>query len=129
MAFTPNSIEITHFMNPNKFFFKYTYLNDNSIEQMQMRLDEILNTNSHYNSTFFSELKENTKVAYFCKPNWIRCQVDKITIINNVQTVIMWSLDYGYPIRITSYKMIKHLPSEWHDIPSPIFCGGLNVSM
>lgn len=129
MTDTPKPIEITHFINPNKFFFKYAHLNNKSTEIMQMRLNDFYENNSQSNRAFFSYLEENSKVVYFCKPNWIRCQIDKIFKINLVDTVVMWSMDYGYPIRITSDKNIKNLDSEFGDIPSPIMCGGLFVSL
>ena len=129
MADIPKPIEITHFMNPNKFFFKYTHLNDNSIEKMQMELNEFYEMNCQSHRVHFNALRKNSKVAYFCKPNWIRCEIDKILELNNVETVLMWSLDYGYPICITSDKKIKHLSSKFRHIPSPIMCGGLNVSI
>lgn len=126
MALTPKPIEITHFLNPNKFYFKYKYL-DESTEELQSQLNEFYETNYHSNRVHFNELKMNGKVAYFCTPNWIRCEIDKIIRLNNIETVILWSLDYGYPIRITSDIKIKRLTSEWNDIPSPIMCGGLHV--
>ncbi|CAO1430695.1 unnamed protein product [Diamesa serratosioi] len=126
MALTPKPIEITHFLNPNKFYFKYKYLNDSN-EELQSEINEYYELNSHRNRVHFNELKKNDKLAYFCKPNWIRCEIDNILTINLVQTVIMWSLDYGYPIRIISDNKIKRLTAKWIKIPSPIMCGGLHI--
>ena len=129
MTDTPKPIEITHFINPNKFFFKYTHLNNSSTELLQMRLNDYYSDNNcQSNRAFFSCLQEGSKVVYYSKTNWIRCQIDKIFKINLIDTVVLWSIDYGYPIRITSENMVKMLTSEFGDIPSPIMCGGLNVS-
>ncbi|CAO1420896.1 unnamed protein product [Diamesa tonsa] len=127
MEDTPKPIEITHFINPNKFYFKYAHLNNKSTDILQIRLNDYYDNNCQSNRAFFSGLMENSKVAYYSKPNWIRCQVDKIFKINLLDTVVLWSMDYGYPIRITSDNKIKKLTSEFGDIPSPIMCGGLHV--
>ncbi|CRL00972.1 CLUMA_CG014337, isoform A [Clunio marinus] len=127
----PRKVEITHIINPSRFYCRDLSLineeaeNTKNIEESLMELAESRDKNM---SKYF-ELNKGELVAFFCDVNrkWIRCEVDECKTYSGILTLILWAIDYGFPFYTKNFKKIFPLHGRFRYPCSKIFVAGLEV--
>lgn len=116
-------IEITHFINPHLFWFKYV---DNSSKNHQKNVERELSkfAQKSYNDVRTPALQMNEKVAVYLvsKNKWIRAVIDEYDSSNDF--VVLWAIDYGFPFK-SSTKFVTALDDEFSSKLSMIVRGGV----
>lgn len=99
-------IEITHFINPHLFWFKYKE-QDPSFQEKIKSLETRLANNIPVKHP--ERIKTNDVVAlnWISKNKWIRVYVNA----RENAKLIVWAIDYGIPI-ITTFDLIAKLDSD-----------------
>lgn len=109
-------IEITHFVNPHNFWFKYIKESADFHERnIEIKLTQYA-AKFHQNDRRRKKLTVHDHVAvyYFNQKKWIRAAIEKLL---NDSTIIVWAIDYGIPMECSA-ELVITLPEELEQICS-----------
>lgn len=106
----PESVEITHFINPHVFWYrKCNHIDrefvhyENDLQQYALRERERLSSQS--NSQREAIKCGDRVVVYFVEwSKWLRCSVDVVDC--HYEKCILWAIDYGIPIQSTIKSVV-----------------------
>lgn len=118
-------IEITYFVNPHLFWFKYADETVNKTVQMiETNLKSYVKRKSSSENEIF-RVGHMVAVYIVAEQKWIRGKL--IQIESNNEYLIVWATDYGYPIKTTSNLVasINDWQREMLEHESPIICGAI----
>lgn len=116
-------IEITHFVNPHLFWFKYKK-QDLSFQEKIKSFETRLANNIPVKHPERIKTDDVIALNWISKNKWIRVNV----LARENPKLIVWAIDYGIPI-ITTFDLIAKLDSdlerECRATESPVSMGGV----
>lgn len=104
-------IHITHFINPNCFYFKFDDdLFNRDLHDLEKKIADYAN---------FTESNKNVQpkpgeivAAYIATwSKWIRAQVRSVSQRNEIVLIEVWAIDHGRSLEITN-RLIRSLPHD-----------------
>lgn len=127
----PQTIKITHVINPHLFFFKVQNQIDSEVHYIERELkkfvvkyrDEKCATNN--DSEYF--VGDFVALYVVSQNKWIRAEIDVVD--EDKSEIIVWATDYGFPL-ITPLNLVILLNDELtnlcHATKPKIFKGGMS---
>lgn len=118
-------IHITHFINPNCFYFKFDDdLFNKDLHDLEKKIADYANfTESNKN---VQPKKGEIVAAYIIGwSKWIRAQVRSVSQRNEIVVIEVWAIDHGRSLETTN-RFIRSLP---HDLCNVKTCGAFQGSI
>lgn len=104
-------IEITHFLNPHQFWFRYSKCDgDKHVQRIEYELAQSIPVKMDANNTRVGDI---VAMNWTARRKWIRACVDHVDDANG--RLIVWAMDYGRPI-CTSFTLISSIETELKEL-------------